>query len=159
MRVFFLLILSLLTLGFAGCNRTAPKASVKAPPMAEQTLRTLYPKADSTRWEREKDGAYEAHFVLETLPHKLRVDSTGKWIETEIDVARTALPVPLQDTLQKLLDRANDPKRYRIRQVSIVRLANGTTQYEAQMRVEGKWRKRYYDEKGLLLREVKAKKG
>ncbi len=159
MRAFFLLVLSLLTIGFAACNRPKPKEAVKAPPMAEQTLRTLYPQADSARWERERDGAYEAHFTLETLPHKLRVDSTGKWIETEINVARTALPVPVQDTLQKMVDQAKNPKLYRIRRVSIVHKANGTTEYEAQMRVEGKWRKRYYDAKGQVLRESKTKKG
>ena len=145
----------------ASCEQAKPKDHVDPPAAAVQTLRTLYPNAlaDSARWERDRDGYYEAHFRLDGLPHKLRTDSVGRYRETEISIARRALPVPVQDTLQTQIDRVHDPKIFRVRQVSIVRYADGHTEYEAQVRYDGKWHKRYYDEKGNLLRESKAKKG
>ncbi len=161
-RPFRALIISLLILGLTGaCRPDKTRPTVQPPPAAVQTLRTLYPRAtiDSARWEWDADGYFEAHFRLDNLPHKLRTDSAGRYRETEINVARRALPAPLQDTLQTQIDKINDPKRFRVRQASIVHYADGHTEYEAQVRVNGKWRKRYYDEKGVMLRETKAKKG
>lgn len=161
MRTPLWLMIILLVGELAGCKPDKEKPRVEPPAAAVQTLRTLYPRApaDSARWEWDQDGYFEAHFHLDGVPHKLRTDSVGRYRETEIDVARRALPVPIQDTLQAHLDRAHDPKVFRIRQVSIIHYADGHTEYEAQVRLNGKWYKRYYDEKGNLLRESTAKKG
>ncbi len=161
MRFFVWLSILVLLAGAGGCNRNKPKPSVTPPAAALQTLRALFPtaNADSARWEFSKKGVYEAHFRLNGLHHKLRTDSVGRHRETEINVARRALPAAVQDTLQAHYDRHHDPKIYRVRAVSIVQFADGHTEYEAQVRVAGKWRKRYYDDQGRLLREEKAKKG
>ncbi len=154
------LIFSLLLVGLSGCERTKPKPYVEPPAAAVQTLRTLYPRApaDSARWEWDDNGYFEAHFRLDDIPYKVRTDSAGRYRETEMNVARRALPGPVQDTLQAQIDRVHDPKLFRLRQVSIVHYADGHTEYEAQVRSEGKWFKRYYDEKGNLLRESKSGK-
>lgn len=159
MRVLGLLLLTLL-LGNTGCESRKPKKAVTVPPAVTRTARTLFPRADSVRWEWDKDGFFEGRFVLpDSLHRKLRVSPEGRWLETETDVARTALPVPVQDTLQALLDRIRDRSQFRIRAVSIVQYADGHTEYEAQVRVGKKWRKRYYDAQGHLLREEKGRHG
>ncbi len=154
------LLWSLLLLSAPACKEPKEKLAVKPPAAAQQTLLTLYPRAkpDSARWEWDHAGYFEAHFRLDGLPHKLRTDSTGRYLETEINVARRSLPASVQDTLQAQIDRARDPKIFRVRQVSIVHYADGHTEYEAQVRAGGKWHKRYYDEKGNLLREKTPKK-
>ncbi|MBC7449365.1 MAG: hypothetical protein H7330_15030 [Hymenobacteraceae bacterium] len=152
---------SLLLLAGPGCKQAKEKPPVKPPLSAQQTLLTLYPRAnpDSARWEWDTDGYFEAHFRLDGLPHKFRTDSTGRYLETEINVARRSLPPPVQDTLQAQIDRAHDASIFRVRQVSVIHFADGHTEYEAQVRAAGKWRKRYYDDKGKQLREILPKKG
>lgn len=158
-----LILVLLLPLLWAGgaCKRAKHPEHVEPPAAARRTLLTLYPRApaDSTRWEWDRDGYFEAHFRLDGLPHKFRTDTTGRYLETEINVARRALPPAVQDTLQADADRLRNPRLYRVRSVSIVHYADGHTEYEAHVRTNGKWRKRYYDEKGNLLREEKANQG
>lgn len=155
------LLTVLLLVALPGCQSKEAPVAIVPPAAAVQTLRTLYPRAptDSARWQWDQNGYFEAHFALDGLPHKLRTDSSGRYLETEINIARLALPVPVQDSLQAEVDHVRDSKLFRIRRVSIVHYADGHTEYEAQVRAAGKWRKRYYDEKGNLLRQTKAKKG
>jgi len=153
------LLVSFLSLAICGCEQDKASKWVTPPAAVQQTLRTLHPEATQVRWERDKDGFYEGSFVLpDSLRRKMRVNPDGRWRETETYIARTALPVPVQDTLQAQLERVRDPKRFRVRHVSMVTYADGRTEYEAQVRLEGgRWRKRYYDAHGKLLREEKMK--
>lgn len=152
-----ILLLTLTIASLVGCERRKPQEVVKPPAAVVQTLHTLFPQVDSARWKKEDGGFYEGHFTHEGVPHKLRVNPDGRWRETEQDVARTALPVPVQDTLQRLLE--TPPRTARVRRTSIVTFADGRTEYEVQVRLDGDWFKRYYDAKGHLLREEKAKHG
>lgn len=159
MRSYLTLILSFLLLA-SGCESRKPQQAVTIPREVMQTQKTLFPQADSVRWQWDKGGYFEGRFTLaDSLRRKLRVSPGGRWLETETDVARTALPVPLQDTLQQQLDRNRDRSEFRIRSVSTVQHADGHTEYEVQVRVANKWRKRYYDALGRLLREDKGRHG
>ncbi len=153
---------SLLLLGtflsLTACESRAPKPPVVPPAGVVQTLRTLYPAADSPRWQLRRDGSFEGRFQLEQLPCKVRIRPDGQWLETETEVARRTLPVPVQDSVEHLLDQP--PRTRRVRATSVIRYADGHLEYEVQLReADGKWYRRYYDAQGHTRREERAKHG
>ena len=55
-------------------------------------------------WKLKSDHNYEAEFKLNGVEVAAKFDANGKWLETEIDIARSKLPSDVRATISKRFD-------------------------------------------------------
>ncbi len=66
----------------------------RIPEFVKQQFTQLYPQAESLIWEQEADGytaTFQSHFGLK----KVLFDVQGEWLESELKLDKTRMPVPV----------------------------------------------------------------
>lgn len=99
----------------------------------------------SAKWEKE-DTHFEAGFHQNGKEMSALFDANGNLTETEMAIKVSELPATVRQYIQKNFPGA------KIREASIITLANGTKHYEAE--VNGK--DLIFDAKGNFIQDVKA---
>lgn len=99
----------------------------------------------SAKWEKE-DTHYEAGFHQNGKEMSALFDANGNLTETEMAIKVSELPATVRQYIQKNFPGA------KIREASIITLANGTKHYEAE--VNGK--DLIFDANGNFIQAVKA---
>ena len=126
---------------FASGGDEAP-ASVKA------SFSKLYPNVAKVKWEKE--GAnYEAEFDLNKEETSCLFDAAGNLLETETEIAVSALPKPVSDYVAK------NYAGQKIRESSKIVDSKKVTTYEAEVK-EGDL---IFDDKGIFIKKIVAPKG
>lgn len=100
--------LRLVPLLFSACATGAAEGQAtdgKVPAAVLEGFAAQYPNEKSPRWERDRNGSYEAKFRL--LGEKVRADFTpaGVWIETERSIKWKDLPDAVQEAIEEEYDR------------------------------------------------------
>ncbi|MCD6010393.1 MAG: hypothetical protein K0Q79_255 [Flavipsychrobacter sp.] len=98
----------------------------KAPEVVRIAFYRQFPGIDDPRWEIE-GGEYEAHFRHNGQPTSAVFTNDGKWVETERVIPINSLPVGAKLYIEKNFSGRN------ARHASVVKLANGETNYEAHI--------------------------
>ncbi len=62
------------------------------PTAVKQSLESRFPKIKNAKWEKEDADHYEASFKSGRHVYSVSIDATGKWIETEMEIAKKDLP-------------------------------------------------------------------
>lgn len=73
------------------------------PPQAVlDAFKTKFPAAEKVKWGMENKTVWEAEFTLNGTDESANFTTDGTWIETETEIAYTALPNAVGDAINKL---------------------------------------------------------
>ena len=137
------LILMSLVAVFSGCVYGQKVNEKDIPSAVKAALHKQYP-AVSAKWVKE-DGNYEANFTSQNKEMSVLLSPAGSLLETETEIATSALPASVKMYVQKNMKDA------KIKEASIIVDASGKKTYEAE--VNGKdW---VFDEKGNFIKSTK----
>lgn len=89
-------ILLVLVFSLPGICVIAQTQQVEVPDAVKASLSTLYPNAQSTKWEME-DGMYEASFRNNNVKTSVVFSRDGRVSETETEIAAALLPQAIRD--------------------------------------------------------------
>ena len=97
----------------------------KVPSAAKTKLKTLYPKAEKVKWDKE--GAnFEANFEVNDMEMSVIFNAKGTVLETETEIEEDDLPAAVKNALKK------DFAGYDVEEMSKIE-KNGKTTFEAQV--------------------------
>lgn len=135
MKSFLSIAAFLLLFGFANAQ------SSKIPAAVTTKFKTDYPNVTNAKWGVE--GAnYEAEWTTNGVETSVTYDATGKLIETEVQIATTALPAAASAYM------ATNVKGKKISEASRITDATGKVTYEA----EAGGKDYIFDEKGTFIK-------
>ena len=115
----------------------ATSAQKAAPATISSEFKKRFPAAMALQWAQVNTGMWQAQFRLNGVQTSANYSSKGEWLETESVIHRADLPAPVSAAL----------KGKKIKGVSQVLLADGSTVYEAMM----KRKELRLDDKGVML--------
>ena len=92
-----LIMLSVLLFGFT----FIASGQKDAPEVVKKVFAQKYAAAKSVKWVNESANEWEAEFTLNGKEMSAAYDNTGKWLETETEVAIKDLPAAVTTTLSK----------------------------------------------------------
>lgn len=98
----------------------------KVPAVVVNAFKAKYPKVEKAKWEME-DGNYEAGFDLNDEETSVLITPHGNIIETETEIAVSALPAKV---IAYVKTNLGDKK---IKEASIIIDAKGVKKYEAEV--------------------------
>jgi Putative beta-lactamase-inhibitor-like, PepSY-like len=102
--------------------------------------------AEKVVWELNARGSYDADFEVKGKSHDAVFDKTGKWIETETEVAFETLPQPVKDAWN-----ASAYAKMKIEEIEWVVTPEVAGYYEFEVMVDGKeWDIQYLPDGKLL---------
>jgi hypothetical protein len=99
---------------------------VEVPVAVKSAFNAKYPKAEKVNWGLEKQGEYEAEFVLNGIESSANFDSKGLFIEFETEIKESELPQTIKATLVK------EFAGYKIGDVAKSTNAKGIVNYEME---------------------------
>ena len=124
---------------------------VEVPAAVKSALYAKYPKAEKVNWGLEKQGEYEAEFLLNGIESSANFDSKGQFLEFETEIAESELPQAIKGTLQK------DFTGYKIDEVAKSTNSKGIVNYEMEA-TKGKGKFEIsFDANGKLLNKKVSK--
>jgi hypothetical protein len=99
---------------------------VEIPAAVKSAFDVKYPKAEKVNWGVEKQGEYEAEFVLNGVESSANFDSKGQFIESETEIKESELPQSVKAALAK------DFAGYKVGDVAKSTDAKGIVNYEME---------------------------
>ncbi len=148
-----LFILTICVAFFAVYSAQAQEKSkkIEVPAVVKSAFEVKYPKAEKVSWGLEKQGEYEAEFVLNGIESSANFDSKGQFMEFETEIKESDLPQVIKSTLAK------DYAGYKIGDVSKSTNVKGVVNYEMDA-LKGKDKFEIsFDASGKLLNKKVAK--
>lgn len=124
---------------------------VEVPSAVKSAFDAKYPKAEKVNWGIEKQGEYEAEFILNGIEASANFDSKGQFMEFETEIKESELPQTIKTTLAK------DFAGYKIGDVAKSTNAKGIVNYEMEA---SKGKDKFeisFDANGKLLNKKVAK--
>lgn len=114
----------LLLLALFALAQTAFAQASKVPEAAKMAFAKAYPNADDVEWELE-DGNYEVEFEMsDDQEMSVVYDASGNVLETEVEIAFSELPPPVQAAL----------KGKKVKETAKITNSKGVVTYEAELR-------------------------
>ena len=123
-KMMFLLIMGL-GAAFTACAQKTPPAAVVT------AFNQKFPGVQDVDWDKEKNGEWEAEFEEGEVDMSANFSADGKWLETETEIAVSALPQPVRDYL------ATNFKGKKIKEAAKIITPDGKTTYEAEVKGQG----------------------
>ncbi|MGZ3862765.1 MAG: PepSY-like domain-containing protein [Bacteroidia bacterium] len=115
------------------------------------SFRSNFKEAKVEKWEKEKDGSYEAEFDLNKTETSASFSADGKLIETETEINTSELPKGVSDYITK-----NYPG-YKNREAARITDAAGKVSYEAEVKKGKEEMDLTFDVNGNFLKKVVEK--
>ncbi len=131
---------------FSNCADAQKIKSTEVPAAVKSAFEKQYPDVKDVDWEKE-DSNYEAEFEVSKIETSVVYDANGTLIETEVEIAVSALPQIAQDYVSK-----NYPKS-KISEAAKITSASDTVTYEAEVGESDL----IFDANGNFVKEVKEK--
>ncbi len=132
-------------LAFIFVSMTSIFAQKGVPASAISTLKQKFPEAQKTKWEKEKNGDFEAHFKLKGTAMSATFSPTGEWLETESGIPVSAVPAPVLAAFKKTHGAATIKAADKIESATSV-------SYEIEYKDGLKTKEIVYDAQGLLVK-------
>ena len=107
-------------------NAQEKSKKIEVPAAVKSAFEAKYPKAEKVNWGLEKQGEYEAEFVMNGIESSANFDSKGQFIEFETEIKESELPQVIKATLAK------DFVGYKIGDVAKSTNAKGIVNYEME---------------------------
>jgi tRNA U38,U39,U40 pseudouridine synthase TruA len=76
-------------------------SSDKVPASVMNAFKAKFPSATNVKWEMEKSKEYEAEFKLSGAEYSANFNQEGKWLETEIEIEESQLPMAVSQAISK----------------------------------------------------------
>jgi hypothetical protein len=124
---------------------------VEVPAAVNSAFNAKYPKAEKVNWSLEKQGEYEAEFVLNGIESSANFDSKGQFIEFETEIKESELPQAIKATLAK------DFAGYKIGDVAKSTNAKGIANFEMEASKNKDKYEISFDSNGKLLKKKVTK--
>jgi hypothetical protein len=99
----------------------------KVPRVVVSTFVRSFPGVKDVKWEKE-NGNYEANFNENGKKSAALIDSSGSLIESEMEIQVDALPAEARTYIAK------NYKGKKIKEAAMIKLPNGTVNYEAEIK-------------------------
>src|SRR5947199_209941 len=87
-KISFLLLSIGLLSGVSFAQKITPD---KVPAEVLKSFSARFPDAEYVRWEMEDKNNFEANFKSDNTPKSSTFDSSGKWMETEVEINASEL--------------------------------------------------------------------
>ncbi len=118
----------------------------QVPAEVKTAFEAKFTGAEKVVWELNARGNYDADFEVKGKKHDTVFDKTGKWLETETEVAFEALPQPVKDAWN-----ASAYGKMKIEEIELVETPDVAGYYEFEVMVNGKeWDVQYLPDGKLL---------
>jgi len=97
--------LVVLVLGGSGVAQetTAKNPQSTKPPAVPagvaQAMRVKFPAVKTVEWKLKNDKNYEAEFSLKGIDYAVKFDGSGRWLESEYAIPRSAVPKAVLDAI------------------------------------------------------------
>jgi hypothetical protein len=115
------------------------------PATAISTFKQKFPEAKKSKWEKEKNGDFEANFKVNDQSMSATFSPTGAWKETESTIPVSALPAPVVAAFNK------EHAGAKIKAADKIESATATT-YEIEYKDGLKTKEIVYDAQGVLVK-------
>jgi Putative beta-lactamase-inhibitor-like, PepSY-like len=122
-------------------------AQTKAPAAVAAAFKTKFPTATAVKWDKENAHEYEAGFTADGIKHSANFSDKGVWLETESTIKFADAPQKVQDAFNAA------HKGAKIIAIAKIDLADGSTQYEIEMKQKGKTKEYFYTPEGVLIKK------
>ena len=151
MKKSFLLIICMYFFSIYCIQAQEKSKKVEVPAAVKSAFNTKYPKAEKVNWGLEKQGEYEAEFLLNGIESSANFDSKGQFFEFETEIKESELPQTIKAILKK------DFAGYKIDDVAKSTNAKGIVNYEMEAsKGKGKF-EISFDANGKLLNKKVSK--
>lgn len=128
-----------------GDDEAGEMAAADVPAAVAEALRRTHPGAADVEWDRE-DAGYEASFDDGADEVSVVFAADGAVVETETEIHRDVVPVPVQDALARAYPGA------RVTEFARIVSADGTTTYEVEIATETGAADVLFDASGRVVR-------
>ena len=119
------------------------------PTAAKTKLKSLYPKAEKVKWDKETPN-FEANFEVKDVEMSLLFDARGNLLETETEISSKALPQAVKTAISK------DFNGYSIEETAKI-VRSGKTTFEAQLEKGENKLDAIYNSQGTLIKKIVKK--
>jgi hypothetical protein len=134
----------LFTLAFCVCT-SAFAQKIPVPQAANDAFAAKFPNAEKIKWDKENSSEFEANFTLEGTQMSAVFTNDGTWKETETTIDISQLPQPVIDSVN------HNYSGGKLFGASKIVRADGSTVYEADIKIKKKKKEVLFDEKGNIL--------
>ena len=125
---------------------------IEVPAAVKTAFDAKYPKAEKVTWGLEKQGEYEAEFVLNGIESSANFDAKGQFIESESEIRGSDLPQSIKVVLAK------DFAGYKIGEAAKSTDAKGISTYGVEASNGKENLELSFDASGKLLKKKTAEK-
>lgn len=140
-------IITAAALVFAINTLSAQKVKeAEVPKAVTESFSKTFPGSKAKEWEKEKD-VYEAEFDLKKVETSATFSADGKLMETETEIATSALPKAVTDYITK-----NYPE-HKLSEASKIVDAAGTISYEAEIKKGKEEMDLLFDANGAFIKQ------
>jgi hypothetical protein len=144
MQKIFQISLFVLLLSWTGFGQLITTDQV--PVVVKKGFHNKFPNVKRMQWKIKSDKNYEAEFMLKGSEIAVKIDSTGKWIETESAALWSAVPSMVQDTIAKSF------KKYKVIEIQTVQWWNKQhVIWEIHLEGTNEIVKTQFDENGAVI--------
>jgi ribosome-associated toxin RatA of RatAB toxin-antitoxin module len=133
----------ILCLFFVSINSIFAQKGVPANAVA--TLKQKFPEAQKSKWEKEKNGDFEANFKVNGKSMSATFSPKGEWLETESGIPVSDLPAPVMAAFKKAHGEAKIKAADKIESATAV-------SYEIEYKSGLVTKEIVYDAQGLLVK-------
>jgi Putative beta-lactamase-inhibitor-like, PepSY-like len=116
-------------------------------PQAVKTAFTQkFPNAKVEKWDKEKDGSFEAEFEVKGKDQSANFSATGEWLETEMEIKKSEIPQPVLTAFYAKFGQI------KIKEASKIEFPSKPIQYELEYKKGLKTMDAIFDAEGNLLK-------
>jgi hypothetical protein len=121
------LILLLAIAGFITQTQAQILNVKKVPETVTAAFNKTYPSVKDVDWSKDGNN-YEAKYEADKIGKSVTYDTSGKLIETEVEIETSDLPAPIMEYVK------NNYKADKVKEASKITDANGIVTYEAEVK-------------------------
>lgn len=126
-------------------KKVVKKENADAPIAVKDAFKKRFPKVTKVRFEKEKNGEYEAGFKVSGMAMSANFTADGTWRETESEIGAAALPATIKQSIAAKYPRAQ------IVGGAKIETSDKGTLYEADLKTGLKKSEVVFDENGNVL--------
>ena len=116
------------------------------PAAAQKAFAAQFPTAKHVRWEREKNGDFEAECQIAGVETSVVYSAEGEWKETETEISAKDLPAAVMAAFAKAFPAAT------LKEAEKIDRNKGETQYEIEFTHNRKAQEAVFSADGSLIK-------
>ena len=125
---------------------TSVFAQKNIPTVVKTAFEKANPTATAVKWDKEKDGTFEANCKNNAVPMSFVYNAKGELLETETEIPVSEFPTNIMDAIHKKYPTAKITGGDRIV------TSSGVTKYEADLTIGKKKTEKQFDIDGNLIK-------